>query len=43
MRISVLSLYHMHAWYPERPEKAVNSPGPIVTDTLVTYCIGAGS
>lgn len=36
---SCMSLYHMYAQYPQRPEEGAGSSGPGVTSS----CVGAGN
>lgn len=38
-----LSVHHLHAWYPQRSEQSVGSPGTGVTDGQVGVGIGIRS
>jgi E3 ubiquitin-protein ligase NEDD4 len=33
-----MSVYHVHAWCPQKSEKAIRSPGTVVTDCCELPC-----
>lgn len=36
-----MSVYHLHAWSPQRPEESLRSPGTEVRETAVSHHVGA--
>lgn len=37
-----ISVHQVCAWYPLRLEEGISSPGPRVTDSYVSFYVGAG-